>query len=439
MMVETFQDRDDDYLMWVEAHRTGYVINVGRSGHGDARVHRPACHTIVSRPPFTGPYIKICSTALGDLDQWAFDHRGTGLVRCGKCQPPGYIARSQHAAPANPASPALAFAAAEPHTLAAHKWEIDGPDDGRRRVRLWSNSYIPFEHRTNDQQAAREALRLRVRSLAAAADEILHASYAGSKPTKMDVENLLLYNVDDTAGGCFHPGTRYGVRFEMAAALHGNPPSGRPFSCSYQYGLTSPDSSLSHWRQVRRLASFAEADLGLFPSTKRLEQVWLAVHHAQVEPVGKPLALTERFAVLITLSHPGTKSAGANPELVKALIDGTVAAFQSHGDRTSADEIAARLAHTTGQPPGLIKQALLDDRRAVLGTDSLVYLRGTGVQWNPADHLCVAGQVVCRQARGTTWMLSGEIHAVEQVRPDGYAGHQLHMVPHSARGEIERE
>src|SRR6266568_4352687 len=50
-------------------------------------------------------------------------------------------------------------------------------------------------------------------------------------------------------------------------------------------------------------------------------------------------------------------------------------------------------------------------RSAVLGvTDMLVHPRGTGVQWNPADHLCMAGQVLRRQVPGGTWTLSGEIH-----------------------------
>lgn len=106
---------------------------------------------------------------------------------------------------------------------------------------------------------------------------------------------------------------------------------------------------------------------------------------------------------------------GADPERVKALIDGTVAAFQAHGDQASAAGIAARVAITTGQPAGLIAQALLDHDRAVVGAaDRLVYPHGTGVQWNPADHLCVAGQVLCREAPGDTWTLAGEIHAVEQ-------------------------
>lgn len=419
MSVEEFQDRDDDYLKWVEAHRTtGHVVNVGRSGHGAAMVHLAACHTIASRPPFTGPYIKICSTALGDLDQWALNQRGTVPERCRKCQPSEYIVRV--AAPADSASPAPAFAGAEPTTMAGREWEIDEPDD-RRRVRLWSNTYIPFEPLTDDQRAAREALRLRVRSLAAAPDEILHARYAGPRPANMDVENLVLYNIDGTAGGCFQPGTRHGVRFEMAEALHSDPPSGRRYAHSYQYGLTSPGSSLSHWRRVRPLASFSAADLGDFKSAKRLEQVWFAIHDVTVATVGARMAPTERFAVFLTLSHPSTKSGGANPELVKALVDGTVAAFQSHSDFASVDEIAARLAPITGQPASRIKQALLDDSRAVLGADTLVYLRGTGVQWNPADHLCVAGQVqmVGQHVPGTTWTLSGEIHAVEQVRQGG--------------------
>lgn len=78
-------------------------------------------------------------------------------------------------------------------------------------------------------------------------------------------------------------------------------------------------------------------------------------------------------------------------------------------------EIASRPAGATGRPAGSIAQTLLDDGRAVLGiTDMLVHLRGTGMQWNPADHLYMAGQVLGRQGPGGTWTLSGEIHAVEQ-------------------------
>jgi hypothetical protein len=83
MSVEEFRERDTDYLGWVAAHPDGYVINIGRSGRGYARLHRATCGTITSRPPFTGPYIKICSTALTDLDRWALGGGGTVPERCG--------------------------------------------------------------------------------------------------------------------------------------------------------------------------------------------------------------------------------------------------------------------------------------------------------------------------------------------------------------------
>lgn len=414
MNVEEFQDRNADYLGWVAAHPDGYVINIARSRRGYARLHRAACDTITSRPPFTGPYIKICSGALTELDRWALTRTGAVADRCGTCRPLSDAAAGQQAGPAEPAASARAGGAASPGAPAGQEWEIEGPANSQREVWLWDTRYIPYERLTPGQHAARDALRLRVRSLAATTGKILHASYAGFKPANMDVENLVLYNIDATAGGCFRSATRHGVRFEMAAGPRRDPPSGRHLACSYQYRLISPGSDLSHWRPVRRLAGFNGADLGRFPSTKRLEQVWLAIHHAEAETAGQPAVATP-FAVFLTLGHPHAKTVGADPELVKALIDGTVAAFQAHGSHGMATEIAARLAVATGRPSGPIAQTLLNDRRAVLGiTDMLVQPRGNGVQWNPADHLCMAGQVLCRQAPGGTWTLSGEIHAIEQ-------------------------
>ena len=411
MSVEEFRDRDADYLGWVAAHREGYVINIGRSGQGYARLHRATCGTITS----TGPYIKICSTAVTELDRWALQRTGTFPERCGTCQPPGAPALGKHAGAAEPATSIRADHESQPLTPAAGPgWEIEGPGDDRR-LWLWATRYIPFERLSPAQLAARDALRRRVRSLAAPPGEILAASFAGAKPANMDVENLLLYNIDGTASGCFQPGTRHGMRFELAAGPRRGPPSGRHFACSYQYRLISPDSDLSYWRPVRQLARFTGADLGRFPSSKRLEQVWLAIHHATAEIAGPPAAPATPFAVFLALGYPRTKTVGAGPELVKALIDGAVAAFQAHGDQASAAVIAARLAIVIGQPAGLIAQALLDDGRAVLGvTDRLVYSRGTSVQWNPADHLCMAGQVLCQEAPGDRWALSGEIHAIER-------------------------
>lgn len=232
----------------------------------------------------------------------------------------------------------------------------------------------------------------------------------------MDAENLLLYNIDATAAGCFRSAARHGVRFEMAVGPRRDPPSGRRFTCSYSYRLISSGSTLDHWRLVRRLAGFTGADLGRFPSANRLGQVWRAIHGVTAETASRPAAATAPFAVFLTLGYPRAKTVGADPELVKALIDGTVAALQAHGDQATVSGIAARLAAAARWPAALIAQMLVDEKRAVLGvTGRLVYLRGTGVQWNPADHLCVAGQLLCREAPDDMWTLSGGIHAVEQA------------------------
>lgn len=413
MAVEEFQDRDDDYLKWIEERPTGYVLNVHHRRRGEAKLHSAACQWIRSRPPFTKSYIKLCSTALDELGRWIADHPHTVLSHCGTCEPPGLV-NSNHLAPQLKAT---SLATVGTGQKAAFEWEIDGPHAGQQRVRLWADRYLPYgrRSRTDSQQAARDALRFGLQHLQAGAGEILAASYAGFKPSNMDVENLVLYNIDDTVGGCFTPATRHGVRFEIANALHGDAPSRRSYACSYEYGLTSPESCFNHWRLGRRLASFTQADLGQFPSAKRLEQVWLAIHHANVETAEVPIAAAEPFAVRLTLNYPQSKVVGANPLLVKALFDGAVAAFQCHRGEALIDEIAARLARATGKPANVLKQTLFNRSRAVLGVDRLIQIWRSGVQWNPADHLLVAAQVVCRPAPEAAWTLSGEIHAVERA------------------------
>lgn len=77
--IEEFRDRDGDYLAWVTANGTGYVINVGRSGRGLAVLHRASCGTITSRPPFTVPTSRSVRRPSGrsTRGQWS----GTGPSR----------------------------------------------------------------------------------------------------------------------------------------------------------------------------------------------------------------------------------------------------------------------------------------------------------------------------------------------------------------------
>ena len=59
MSVEEFRDRDAEHLGWVAAHRDGYVINIGRSEQGYARLHRATCGTM------NLGYAEVCEPSLG--------------------------------------------------------------------------------------------------------------------------------------------------------------------------------------------------------------------------------------------------------------------------------------------------------------------------------------------------------------------------------------
>lgn len=92
MSVDWFQDDDHGYLAWTAAHPSGHVINIQRSlNPGNARLHRADCHTVNGRPArgntWTGPYIKICSASVGELQDWARANLTRAIPRCGTCNP----------------------------------------------------------------------------------------------------------------------------------------------------------------------------------------------------------------------------------------------------------------------------------------------------------------------------------------------------------------
>lgn len=79
-----FEPRDDSsYLVWLDSHEDGYVINAEPSGRGDVKLHRAVCRTIRYRPTLIGrSYIKICASSLEEVNQWVLDPKGVPAVRC---------------------------------------------------------------------------------------------------------------------------------------------------------------------------------------------------------------------------------------------------------------------------------------------------------------------------------------------------------------------
>ena len=78
---------------WAD-HSRGYVINIERTYNPrDVRIHAAYCATITGTPArgdtFTGDWIKVCSRSLTELGNWAKQHTGAVVKRCGTSRPSG--------------------------------------------------------------------------------------------------------------------------------------------------------------------------------------------------------------------------------------------------------------------------------------------------------------------------------------------------------------
>lgn len=408
MAIAEFIDDDQGYALWAVDNPNGYVLNLQRSRNtSDARVHTAQCPHIAPTGlqmgrdgrRMTSSYIKLCARSLAELNEWSRAHLGGPLRQCGRCLAGGrtkatratMIARSTRLDP-SPATSDYEFQ------------EVEG------MIRLTGMRYIPFENASAQAQQARGRLRDRLRTMKADSGAILHARYSGYRPANTDVENLLIYNIDQ-GGAIFRPSTVNGIRFEEAATNHSAAASDHP-GCHYTYRLISPEAPLHDWIVQGRLAEFTGTELGEFAPRHRLAQTWLALKNTTVETTNQPAMTTAAFGVFLDLEVPAATSPGLAPELLKSLIDGVVCAFQSHRNRSTIGDITARIASQTGKDANDIAAKLLNHDRAVLGSeDQLVRPWRESVQWCPADHRCVVGQVL--RHTSDRWRLNGRIYMLK--------------------------
>lgn len=212
----------------------------------------------------------------------------------------------------------------------------------------------------------------------------------------------MLYNIGSfkTAGG-------NGIRFEHGAAVP-PAPDGAEYQFCYRYALAPRSGAFADWQRGRTMVPFDWTDLGAFAGEKKLAQVWLALAR-QVEVAEPACAPETPFAVRVQVRPPrGHQPVWA--ELVKGIFDGVICAFQAHTDTTVLPDVIARLAAVLPADPVEIKDLLLDQSRAVLPVvRRLVYPYRGDVKWDPADHLCVAGELLAAEPAGPRWAIRGEL------------------------------
>lgn len=286
-------------------------------------------------------------------------------------------------------------------------------------VTAWADDYIHFENEPEWQKLLRKVITTRCAELDPSPDEVVHATFYGAKPPRMDIENLVLYNLHYSFS---QPG-RNGIRFEHGLDTPAAP-NGEAYRVGYRYALAPREGGFTDWEQGRTVASFDWTDLGEFRRENVPAQVWLALARGRAGQPGPTLEAGTPFAVNTRIRPPNGTSQGPNAELVKGIIDGVVSAFQAHTDPSTSGEVAARLATALPADPDEIEALLLERRWSVLGAvPRLVFLRGAAVQWNPADDWCTAGELLTAapEPTGTTgWAISGQIVELAR-RPSGRA------------------
>ena len=221
--IAEFRDSGRGYLAWLAAHGDGYVINIGRSGRGHARLHRAACGTITSRSPFTGPYIKICSASLANL----ISGRCSGLAWLSGAAEHASRSRCKPGC-GRPREPGRALLAGDGPRLSRAgnggrvRPGLGDPGAGRRAGRGVAVGPPLHPVRPAQRRSARGSRSAPTRRVGddGRDREILDASYAGFKPANMDAENLVLYNIDAAAERLLPAGcpARSAVRAVIRAA-----------------------------------------------------------------------------------------------------------------------------------------------------------------------------------------------------------------------------
>lgn len=390
-----FRDDDAGYLAWLAAYPDGYVINVARNYSATAaRMHRAGCRTISGQNPrggpWTGPYVKVCAERLAELEGWAINKVGQPIPPCGVCHPASEAGLHT--------SPKQAEQAPPPPTPDG-RFQVHGPAPDSAVVEAWADDYIRFERRPAWQEHMRTEIRSRCRQLEPSPRQVLHAAFFGDKLPNADVENLLLYNIDS-----FAVAGRNGIRFELGAAVP-PAPEGAEYRFGYRYALAPRSGVFADWQQGRTLASFDWTGL----NTTQLAEVWLALRRSDVEVVDRARTPETPFAVRVQIRPPR----GHHPVsggLVKGIFDGVVCAFQAHTDTAVLPEIVARIARALQADAVEIEKLLLDQRRAVLGVvPRLVAPYGGGLKWDPADHLCVAGELLLAEPVDRRWAVRGGV------------------------------
>jgi hypothetical protein len=277
--------------------------------------------------------------------------------------------------------------------------------EGNRLVEGWAQQRLPFDPKDGWKKDFRNELSAAIRGLVAGPNEGLHAIYTNPTTERVDIENALVYNVGTAV---FRNSAHTELKFERSFNAP-TPPRGH-LEHYYRYEILPLSEPLSAWRRGSSIVDWSSRLASLSFDTKAAI-VWWATKHGEIEThVERPQA--GWFGLQLEVEAP--ERARNLADFVKPLTDGAIAALQSHAPGPDVAELAERVARTLGVDPAAIAEALCDESVAVLSGNRLLWKRGVGVQWNPADDRCVACILRRTGSSSSGWMVRGELFHPER-------------------------
>ena len=270
-------------------------------------------------------------------------------------------------------------------------------------VQLWATKRLQFEPR-GWQQVMKAELRDALTRLPVRAGHMLDATYAAvDDGAFVDLENVLLYNPGSSAVGRL---LTDGVRFERSFVVPAPPLGCDPMPHFQQYFMSSAMGTPSRgWEEPELLASFTGVRLLPVPT---VAGIFTAIR-GQAVPPERPAVEPRRFTLRLRLGVPAGQRRRLTVDLVKRLIDGVVVCYHSH---VSQGDDQRDLARRASAPDTTVTLDMLHDEPwSALGARRLLWPRGAGVQWNPADDYCVACEVTIDTSHARGWTLSGSLSA----------------------------
>lgn len=262
-----------------------------------------------------------------------------------------------------------------------------------QRVDAWSNRRLPFEPK-GPALEFRTQLHSHLASLRPRG--VLRCVYGSADRTFCDAENVLLYNVGMSA---FTRLVASGLVFERTYEVPTRP-TAAAFAHHHSYA-TSDAEAPGHWAAGRVVASWQAT----VPSKRSSAAAWwLAVASSVASTEGE--LRDQPFGLRIRVASGAVSIQSA----LKAMLDGTIAAL--HWDPMASHLAVERLGARLGVAPERLFSMLVT--HGPLGPrPALIRPYRDGIQWNPADDLCVSCSVTV-DPRLRPGVLTGEVVEVVQ-------------------------